>query len=392
MADYTESTIVTPFVQLAVLLNRRAFFYLYPHLFEHHIDKNLGVFKISQAKWSWKLIPFILSILIFTTILGLGCCFYLCATHFLGIRTGRHRLELHIVLEIEFLAALGFLEVFSLITLVKKPLLMTCFNEIFHLERRCRTLSGLNEGNQSRDLNDLIGAFLILATVSFAFGGPFAIPLGLATRVDPFYYVAEEFLPDPHYRSMDLIVLVPIIRYIVSFFCVMEFLRIGVHGMFFISLSISALHSLLENLPKIESNVQSFRIFLQVRVFFATASELINSVALVSVIVGHVMTVLVLWATIMLTGIINPLVSLFFLCTSIFFLGLTVVVLRAPALFTYKTSTYIRGKRMMNPRLKYHQSIHIRCGPFFVFKHSTVMAYFNNIANNLTNAVLLVQP
>ncbi|CAL8141041.1 unnamed protein product [Orchesella dallaii] len=392
MLDYSENTILTPLVRTAVNVHKRVFFYLYPHLFEHQIDEDAGIFKIIRAKWSWKLIPFVLSVTIFTTILGLGCSFYVCATHFLGMREGRHKLELDNLLEIEFLAALGCLEVSSLMILAMKPLIMTCFHEVFHLERRCSAYLQNRRREPENIPKDWIGPALIFVTIWMAVSGPFGVVFALAVHGDPFYYVAEEILPDPHYRSMTLIILTPIIRYILSFFCVMEFIRIGVHGMFFGLLIVSVVHNLLEKIPKIESNAQSFRIYFQMKVIFAVASGMINTVAFYLVIVGQIMTVLVLWGTIRLNGIVLPLVSYFFLSVSLLFLGLAVVLLRAPALITLKTATYLKDKCIVNPRLKYHQSIQIRCGSFFVFKHSTVMSYFNNIANNLTTAVLLVQP
>ncbi|CAL8141047.1 unnamed protein product [Orchesella dallaii] len=392
MDDYPENTILTPNVRLAVQINRGAFFYLYPHLFVHQIDEDANVFRITRTKCNWKLLPFLLSIIIFTTICGLGSALYVCATHFLGIRTGRHQLQLDNLLEIEFLTALGFMEVLALIILATKPLIIQCFNEVFHLERRCFAFVQCNRRNQPTFHKDLIGIFLILVTISLALGGPIGIPIVLFAHGDPFYYIIEEILPDRYNRSMTLIILTPIIRYILCFFCVMEFIRIAVHGIFFGLLSASAIHSLLEKLPKIESNYQSFRIFLQMRVFFAVASGLINSVALIGVIVSHIMTILVLWATIMLHGILHPVISLFFIGMSILFSGLTLVLLRVPALITFKTKVYLKQKRIVYLKLKYHNSIRVRCGSFFEFKYSTVMSYFNHMANNLTNAILLVQP
>ncbi|CAL8141049.1 unnamed protein product [Orchesella dallaii] len=390
MSAQPENSVLTPLVIAAVTLNKHAFFYLYPHLFEHNIDKIFSVFKITQRQWSWKLIPFFLSIIVVTTIMGLGSAYYVCITHFLGLRLPRHRLELTALLQMEFVTALGTLEVISLFALMKVPLIISCFNEIFLLEKRCNALFKYDRRSQSTSKTDWIGLCLILAIIASAASGPFVVLIGLYVQADPFHYIGEEILPDAYYRSMETIAATLIVRYILCFFCAMEFIRVGIHGTFFALLSVSALHSLLRNLPKIASNFHSFRIYLQMRVFFTVASHLINNVALLAVFVGHFMTILVLWATIMLLGELNPLISLAFLIISIFFLGLTLVLLTAAAMITSKTKDFLKQKRRTNPRLKYHHSIRFMCGPFFEFRQGTIMTYFNHIANNLTNAVILV--
>lgn len=133
-----QKSAVTPLIKQSVKLQKLAFFYLYPNLFSIQIDKNDNII-FNPKPWNWKLIPWLLSIIIVTLISGWGSCVYICTVQAFGYKA---KPWLHwdlfntlIVMGLGFAASI---EIFACVGLRLTPHTFLAFSAILKLEQKCK--------------------------------------------------------------------------------------------------------------------------------------------------------------------------------------------------------------------------------------------------------------
>lgn len=265
--------------------------------------------------------------------------------------------------------------------------------------------------------DDRIGLFLIVIIVSFAFGGPLAVPLGLYIRADPFYYIFEELLPHPYFRERFLICLIPLIRFVLGFICLMEFLRLGVFVLLGIFIVGYVFISLAQNLHKIQRSTKRLHTFVcmfytQLRILFVTIQDFIQTGASLAVFLGHVGTIMAFWFVITCLNYVPILVSILAVGVAGYLLFFTLLLLPAVAYVGETTWALVNEKRILyyitpgkqclfwRKNFRYYlyllwlaqKGISLECGRFFVFHGDTTIAYLTHLVNNLTTAIILFHP
>lgn len=127
-------SLVTPLIKQAICLNHYAFGYLYPSKITLDInDKNIIVLK--NRPFNWKLLPWLIVVVIFTFGFVFCSCIYLIITQLLGQSP---KLQLHIFF-LTIALAIGALVEFILCWIIYKfPELFETVNAFFRLEQQCK--------------------------------------------------------------------------------------------------------------------------------------------------------------------------------------------------------------------------------------------------------------
>lgn len=134
---FLNKSIVTPLVKQAVILHGYAFFYMYPSPFSLKISKNEEIL-FRPNPWSWKLIPWILSMTIVIGISGWGSCVYICTVQLLGFKTKPWLpWNLFNTLIIMGLGVGAGLLILACIILRLSPNIFHSLSEILNLEQKC---------------------------------------------------------------------------------------------------------------------------------------------------------------------------------------------------------------------------------------------------------------
>ncbi len=133
-------SLVTPLIKQAIHLNHYAFGYLYPAKISLGInEKNTIVLK--NRPLNWKLIPWLIVVVIFTFGFAFCPCFYLIVSQLLGRPP---KLQVHIYfLTIAF--GIGIIVEFILYWVIHKyPELFETINAFFRLEQQCKIPNHFN--------------------------------------------------------------------------------------------------------------------------------------------------------------------------------------------------------------------------------------------------------
>lgn len=64
---------------------------------------------------------------------------------------------------------------------------------------------------------DHLGMLLNISAVFIAVVPVFFVIAAIATDLDPFYFIFEELLPHPYERTLETILILPLIRFILGF-------------------------------------------------------------------------------------------------------------------------------------------------------------------------------
>jgi len=129
-------SLVTPLIKQAIYLNHYAFGYLYPAKISLDInDKNTIVLK--KRSFDWKLLPWLIVVVIFTFGFVFCSCLYLIINQLLGQSP---KLQLHIFF-LTIALAIGALVEFILYWIIYKyPEIFETVNAFFRLEQQCKKL------------------------------------------------------------------------------------------------------------------------------------------------------------------------------------------------------------------------------------------------------------
>lgn len=131
-------SLITPLIKQGIILQNYAFLYYYRHIFVLTVTEN-NLVVVKRRPWNWKLIPWLLSLLIITAAAGWGSCVYVCICQLLN-RQWKPWVHISpfntLIFSALFTAASA--EFITCIILLLNPHLFQGFNELFKLEHRCK--------------------------------------------------------------------------------------------------------------------------------------------------------------------------------------------------------------------------------------------------------------
>jgi len=130
----------TSLIRLAISAQQTAFFYLYRFRYYAVVEEKLSVISLQKRPWSWKLIPWLLSMVFLIAASGIGSTSYV----WLGFLFNLHprKFSFQTVGFNTWLCICGTVTQSVLLVIHYNPLVLNCFNELF-LEKRCKSM--LNE-------------------------------------------------------------------------------------------------------------------------------------------------------------------------------------------------------------------------------------------------------
>lgn len=134
---FTHNSVVTPLIIQAVHIHKIVFFYLYPHPYSLEVNKNYKL-AYSCTPWNWKLIPWLLSLTIFTGFLGCGSSTYICLAQIFGYQAKPwlHWNFFNTITALAFNVA-GMLEI-VFCALMRVLNIFPTFSEMLRLEQKCK--------------------------------------------------------------------------------------------------------------------------------------------------------------------------------------------------------------------------------------------------------------
>lgn len=134
----THRVVVTPLIARAINLQSGPLFvFLYPYIFRVTCGKEKLIFT-ERRSWSWKLIPWCISQVLVTGIIGLGSCVYICFTQSFDLgHVSWVQIHLFNLLIFLVLGMLGLAEILLHVGLLLSPHLFPALNGIFDLEKQC---------------------------------------------------------------------------------------------------------------------------------------------------------------------------------------------------------------------------------------------------------------
>jgi len=132
MSKQPTIPLVTPMMRLAISAQKAAFFYLYPFRYYLTVNENLSILCVKPRPWSWKLILWLLSVIVLVTIIGTGSTSYI----WLGSMLNFHKKKISSFSTIAFniwLCVFGVASSSALLVIHINPLVLDCINELFKL-------------------------------------------------------------------------------------------------------------------------------------------------------------------------------------------------------------------------------------------------------------------
>lgn len=253
---------------------------------------------------------------------------------------------------------------------------------------------------------DTIGIVLnVLIVLVIIFPIPVTI-IGVATQLDPFYFIFEQLLlPHPYYRSIQLIVLIPLIRIFIGYFCVVEFLRFSTFAVFGVVIGVFAVYSISEKLTHVFYD-KSFMLFNQLRIGLAVTENLTNFFAAVFIFGFQFATILVLWVLFNCYHLLSIFIYIIGCCLVGYLILLIAMVLPTITQIHTQTKNLIKTKLKLyfSVGRKYSQKyyyytlwksqriVYLSCYNFFIIQKEVTMLYWKELIANLADAILLISP
>lgn len=234
---------------------------------------------------------------------------------------------------------------------------------------------------------------------------PFVI-VAIITNLDPFYFIFEQHLmPHPYYRSIEMIVLVPLVRLFLGYFCVIEFLRFGTMGVFIVVIVVFVIVSISKKLAHVFYE-ECLLLYVQLRLVLASVKHLTDVMVRALVFGSQIATILVLWIIFKCYAFLSVYIYVGICLLAAYLIILASLLLPAAAKVRTETKVLIGNKRNLhycssghNARKYYYynlwksqESTYFKCGSFFIVQKGVTMTYLREMINNLVNAVLLIDP
>ncbi len=264
---------------------------------------------------------------------------------------------------------------------------------------------GLKQHNPQKT-NDPIGLLLnILVLISIIIPAPMAI-IGVVTNIDPFYFISEQvFLCNPYYRSTEAIVLVPLVRMILTYFCVIEFLRFAVVAAFVIVITIFVMVSVATKLAHMYLE-KCLLHFVELRLVSGAVGLFTSNTVSVLVFGSQIINILLLWIVFKCFKLLSTPIYIMVCSIATYIIVICVVLFPTITKIRRETKHLIETKRCLhfcssraNSKKYYYyslwkaqKSVYFTCGTFFIFQRGVTISYMEQLINNLVNAVILIDP
>lgn len=261
----------------------------------------------------------------------------------------------------------------------------------------------------SQQLNsrqDMLGQLLLVIALNGWWGSiPFSL-FGVILGLDPYKYVFEEFLPHPTHRSIGIIIGFWIARLILATLSVSEFVRFITFLFFIIALATLMCVSCLTKILTIPGN-SCFQFYTQLRIIFAWGCDVISNPIGYLTLFTHFSTIFFFWFGIRCWNFDSLFLALVSVSTGIFLVVYdTIIFIKSGAvqqmaeciITTRSTKHFSRRDNIVDRRYYFYLlwrsqfPVGVPCGSFFTIGRGFAMAYLRELANNLTNAILLIQP
>lgn len=232
---------------------------------------------------------------------------------------------------------------------------------------------------------------------------PLWIPVGIFVEMDPFYFLLEELLPDPCYRPLYFILITPLVRLFLVFFCVMESSRFLVTAGIPALLVVLVVTTSARNMKLIYGE-KCFSSYVQLRLLFSRLPW--NRIGLILLLAEFGAVGIFLFA-IKCKNFIPVLIEAFVVILGLYLVILAMMVLPAVAKIRTVTRELIRSKlnlhyvssfRLRTNKVYYflrwrsQKTLYIQCGDFFILQRGLTMNFLADVTIGLANAVILLQP
>ncbi len=249
--------------------------------------------------------------------------------------------------------------------------------------------------------------FLVALNLTCFAAGVFFPIIAVFAELDPFYFIFELILLSPYERSISMIMNSFLARLFLVQFCVVEVWRFAFVIMFVLMCIASTLATCLENITQkvetIENNKYSFN--TQLRIVLKTTDFFLRHVIVFSMICVEHTFPTVLWLLLKCWNILPAYVTFVFyliinviIAATLLILPLSVKIGDISEIFvlskTASNHTFNRSNKKYYYYLKWKslQKLPIRFGVQFILTRQTLNNYFSLLMENITNAVLLVNP
>jgi len=246
-----------------------------------------------------------------------------------------------------------------------------------------------------------------MMAISGALIGPLIAPALIYTEMDPFHFIFEAyFAPNPYERTIPCILFLLGTRLVLSYLCVIEFIRIAIIFAITIILLVFTGINILCRLDTINNIDVTYKFYSQLKIAFAAVFEKLKIITLLLVFGSQAVTVMTLWLTLKCWNVIPLFISLACVLFSLYAVIVESLLITALAnveeeslvLLVRKQNRYycrnFKSRHLYLPYIKWkaQQPISIPCGNLFIFQKSTVSTYFSQMFGNLTNSVILIEP
>lgn len=251
--------------------------------------------------------------------------------------------------------------------------------------------------------------FLILVNIAIGTAPIVIAIISVLTNMDPGRIVLAEFLPHPYTRNIRVIMLSFMIRSTVAigFFC--EVCRFGTYLLLLCTISFMAMFSIAKKLLRISvvNCVNFTHTYVQLKVIIASIYTLLGHAMGVFILLAHFLTIFALWISFRCWDYVNFLVAIVSIIIGCVCTVYIVIIFSAAGNYRARTEEVIKRETMLSYSTRANRvdrryyfyllwksqlPAGIPCGPFFIIERSFVMAYLRELADNLVNAVLLIQP
>ncbi|CAL8076275.1 unnamed protein product [Orchesella dallaii] len=354
------------------------------------------------------MIPWFISIVFITAIIGLGSIVILIAAPTFAVE---FHLELYHILIFIGLGSAALMELILTLWMYQDDRFMVVINELFIVHQRClqarRNLTRnppiiSPNSSQNDKLSYTIYAIVILTGV----WGPIAALGGVAANMDPFYFIFDKyFLPSAFERTISCILISSFMRYFLALLCTVEFIRFMTFAMFVIMLTLISLNYMLWEILLTRNNHEALKFYRMIRIGMGAVDRNLSKVLLILVFFSQIITVIGFWIAIKGSKFAPLLITMTGLCLAVVFvIGEALMFSGAAKLRNQSVAVLNRNKnKYFTPNLRgiHHGSyaawaaqrtLGFHCGNLYIFSYSSCSNFLLQLMKNLADAVILFEP
>lgn len=265
-----------------------------------------------------------------------------------------------------------------------------------------------NRNSRQVPVNDIIGVFLNVFVVGLGTLSPLFVLVGIATDMDPFYFVFEQLiLPTPYYRSLAVIVAAPLARFLMGLIATLECIRFGSALLISLIVTVFTALSIIEKLKSIHHG-KSFSLYVQLRLVCSAVEPFTSSLSFAAIFGSQYFIVLLLWLVFKCYTYMPTYIYYADLLLAISVIIIVTLVLPTLSKIESRSGAFVQascngrflGKSKPKFRRKCYsywlwtaqKNVYLSCGCFFKLEGNVTMTYFRELINNLVNAVILIEP